>query len=107
MWTVTTFIPSNVDVYYRFYVCVMVENEKPIIKRREVCVTPRVIPKTGEWENQISERIVICTYALQLCGLIVFVLSKQQERDFHDIVSYAGNSTYNFEFGVGLVVCKN
>ncbi|KAK6618959.1 hypothetical protein RUM44_003340 [Polyplax serrata] len=47
IWTVTTLIPSNADISYRFYICIIVDNEKYIIKRREVSIRPRIIEKNA------------------------------------------------------------
>ncbi|EEB13637.1 conserved hypothetical protein [Pediculus humanus corporis] len=47
IWTVTKLLPSNEDIYYRFFICIVVDNEKYIVKRREVSLRPRIIEKNA------------------------------------------------------------
>ncbi|KAL0273690.1 UNVERIFIED_CONTAM: hypothetical protein PYX00_006312 [Menopon gallinae] len=48
IWSVTVFLPANVEIQYRYFICVALENDKHIIKRREVFIRPRTISKTAE-----------------------------------------------------------
>lgn len=56
IWSVTVFLPANVEIQYRYFICVALENDKHIIKRREVFIRPRTISKTGM-------TYVFCAYA--------------------------------------------
>jgi len=47
LWSGTTWLPMGVEVQFRYYIGVMVD-DKVIISQREVSLMPRVIEKDGK-----------------------------------------------------------